>query len=79
MFAIGNLLIYLTGQSTLQRKLTATERTVSPAMTRVTARSRKSIEYGLGITADLQPAGSLNQNSAAVGIPLAIQAKFIPL
>lgn len=39
----------------------ATERTLSPANTRATARSRRSIEYGLVITAASKPARSLNQ------------------
>ena len=54
----------------LIRNVKATDRTLSPAKMRATARSRKSIEQGLVIAAGLQnPVSSLNQKIGPSGIP----------
>jgi hypothetical protein len=57
----------------------ATERTLSPNITRAIARSRKSIEYGLVIAAASQSGQQLESDNHAKGNPLPIHGNVIPL
>jgi hypothetical protein len=57
----------------------ATDRTLSPANTRATARSRRSIEYGLLIPADLHPGQQLESHINPSVNPSSIHSNVIPL
>ena len=60
-------------------KVAATERRLSPASTRATARSRKAIEYGRIIAAGLQPSQQLESELPTKEKSLSIHPSVIAL